>query len=174
MRYNTGKASHQISANSRFWYGEACNRNNPTEKQKKYWKRLLAECGNHNIPFQELGVAGKLVTRMDYSQAIKQAEKYLVDRGLWQPTVNQYSKKQDAKREERHKEFEATEWIRLDEKLPDTEYVRTLDKYGRIYTLKWNAEYECFVSPSGIPILKINNRRHKYRKPIAWAYIKEK
>lgn len=173
MKYNTGKASHKISANEKFAYDRAWHKDQPSVAQKKLWGYLMARLTENNL---DLGgvYMGRLQTRNDYANAIDIVKRYLIKQGILEkgePT--QWKKYRIERYEKMREERKNTKWISIKKKLPDRKYVKTLDADGNMYTLEWNQEYKVFVSEFGKPITKKNEKLHKYKVPIAWAYLED-
>lgn len=175
MKFNTGRASKQISASEKFQFGQAHYRDLPTAGQKKMWWWLMATCNTNNVDISSLGIGGKMVTRTDYSVKIDKVKRHLIEEGIIEESETDKANKEyvEQKIAQRKAEIEDTEWIKMRDRLPDRKYVKTLDRYGHMYTLEWNEKYKVFVSEYGVPITYKNEKLHKYKKPIAWAYLED-
>ncbi len=173
MKYNTGKASHQISAGERAAYEGALHRDQPTQRQKGFYRRLLAIGTENGVEFNEYRIIGKLETKNDYNIAIRKIKNVLIEKGLYEYTEK--DRAQDERRAERRKKYEEelnnTEWISLKERKPDCKFCKTLDRDGRIRTLEWSEKHQCFVSPRGQAVLKKFENITGIKKPERWAYL---
>lgn len=169
MKYNTGKASHQISAGERFHFGMAMHKGEPTHRQKQYLKFLMAKATENGVDIKAAMKGQKIESIQEYSMAIDKMAKALRAAGVDIPETA-YEKKRKTSKDnyKKKKTLEAlqTDWIYMTEKKPDRHIVNTLDEDGFVRTYEWDGRH--FLDGLGNPVV---TGRHRFKTPIAWARL---
>lgn len=169
MRYNTGKASHQISAGERAAFAEAWQRGKPTFRQKKYLAFLTTLATENGIDIARTTGLFKIVTIQDHTIAISRLKKALIDAGVqFEDTARKMKSEKQHHERMKKRTIEAlqTNWIYMTERKPDRPMVKTLDEDGRMQIYDWNGKN--FIDCYGNPVV---TGRHRNKTPIAWARL---
>lgn len=169
MRYNTGKASKQISASDRFWYGMKVNSGQPTFRQKKYLAFLMAKAHENNVDISAAVGKMKIENRKDHNVAIDKLRQAIIDAGIpLEETERQkeYRKSKEAYSKKKTLEALTTNWTYMTEKKPDRHFVKTMDEDGFVRIYEWNGKN--FLDGKGNEVV---TGRHRYKTPIAWARL---
>ena len=169
MKYNTGKASHQISAGERAAFGAAWRRGTPTHRQKRYLSFLMKTAKENGIDIGKVVQMPKILTIEDHTLAIDRLKKALKKAGVEYEDSARTMKTNARKREwSKKKTLEAlqTEWTYMTEKKPDRQMVKTLDEDGFVRIYDWNGKH--FLDHYGNPVI---TGKHRNKTPIAWARL---